>query len=297
MTKKICFIYMIMMIFVFSVYSLGAELNFGNSDFSLRCRAPEFRPGELIVFEVRPFGGQKISAVNGAFLETAMEFYQNGDSFIALFGVPAKIAPGKYGILINIKTSSGKESSGSFEITIRKRMFKVSRLNVDPLYLEYTPETLRRIEEEKQILIALWKKITPDKLWNGPFIYPIDSDITQEFAVKRVFHQEFRSFHSGIDLRAKEPTEVMAANRGIVALTGDHFFSGNFVIIDHGRRLFSFYAHLSEIKVKDGQSVEKGQVIALSGSTGRITGPHLHWTIKVNSVNVDPEGIVGMNLY
>jgi murein DD-endopeptidase MepM/ murein hydrolase activator NlpD len=298
MTRKIfSLIYMILMFYILSVYSYGAELNFANSVFSLKCRAAEFRPGELYIFEVRPVAGQKIVSVNGAFLETAMEFYAEGDAFIAMFGVPAKISPHKYDALINVKTSSGKEVSGSFEIPVRKRIFKVSRLNVDPLYLEYPPETLQRIEAEKQILIALWKKTTPEKLWNGMFIYPIASEITLEFPIKRVFQGEFRSFHSGIDLRAQEPTEVLAANSGVVALTGDHFFSGNFVIIDHGRRLFSFYAHLSAIKVKEGDAVEKGQVIAISGSTGRITGPHLHWTIKVNSVNIDPVGITEIKIY
>jgi len=298
MTRKIFFlIYMTLMFYLLSVYSYGAELNFANSAFSLKCRAAEFRPGELYIFEVRTLDGQKIVSVNGAFLETAMEFYSEGDAFIAMFGVPAKISPHKYDALINVKTGSGKEVSGSFEIPIRKRIFKVSRLNVDPLYLEYTPETLQRIEVEKQVLITLWKKTTPEKLWDGMFIYPIASEITLEFPIKRVFQGEFRSFHSGIDLRAQDPTEVLAANRGVVVFTGDHFFSGNFVIIDHGRRLFSFYAHLSAIKVKESDAVEKGQVIAFSGSTGRITGPHLHWTIKVNSVNIDPVSITEMKIY
>jgi len=298
MTRKIFFlIYMTLMFYLLSVYSYGAELNFANSAFSLKCRAAEFRPGELYIFEVRTLDGQKIVSVNGAFLETAMEFYSEGDAFIAMFGVPAKISPHKYDALINVKTGSGKEVSGSFEIPIRKRIFKVSRLNVDPLYLEYTPETLQRIEVEKQVLIAIWKKTSPEKLWDGMFIYPIASEITLEFPIKRVFQGEFRSFHSGIDLRAQDPTEVLAANRGVVVFTGDHFFSGNFVIIDHGRRLFSFYAHLSAIKVKESDAVEKGQVIAFSGSTGRITGPHLHWTIKVNSVNIDPVSITEMKIY
>jgi len=298
MTRKIfSLIYMILMIYLFSAYASGAELNFANSAFSLKCRAAEFRPGELYIFEVRPMSGQKIISISGAFLETAMEFYAVGDAFIAMFGVPAKISPHKYDTLINVKIGSGKEVSGSFEIPIRKRIFEVSRLNVDPLYLEFTPETLQRIEVEKQILIAIWKKTTPEKLWDGLFIYPIASEITLEFSIKRLFQGEFRSFHSGIDLRAKDPTEVLAANRGVVVLTGDHFFSGNFVIIDHGRRLFSFYAHLSAINVKEGDTVEKGQVIAISGSTGRITGPHLHWTIKVNSVNIDPVSITEMKIY
>jgi murein DD-endopeptidase MepM/ murein hydrolase activator NlpD len=298
MTRKISsLIYIILMIYLFSIYAYSAELNFSNSTFSMKCRAAEFRPGELYIFEVRPNSGQKIVSVSGAFLETAMEFYAVGDAFIAMFGVPAKIFPHKYDTLINVKFDSGKEVSGSFELPIRKRIFKLSRLNVDPLYLEYTSETLQRIEVEKQVLIAIWKKTTPEKLWDGLFIYPIASEITLEFSIKRVFQGEFRSFHSGIDLRAKDPTEVLAANKGVVVLTGDHFFSGNFVIIDHGRRLFSFYAHLSAINVKESDAVEKGQVIAVSGNTGRITGPHLHWTIKVNSVNIDPVSITEMKIY
>ena len=290
-------IYTLFLGIIFSIVGEGAELSFENSLFSVKCRAAEFRPGELYVFEVRPSGAGKIVSMSGTFLETAMEFYPVGDVFIALFGVPAKIAPGRYNAFINAKLNNGKEVGGGFEIMIRKRMFKISHLTVDPLYIEYTPETLQRIEREKQILISLWKRATPEKLWDGIFIYPVASEITLEFPIKRIFQGEFRSFHSGIDLRAKNQENVYAANRGKVVLTGDHFFSGNFVIIDHGRRLFSFYAHLSEIKVKEGDAVEKGQLIALSGDTGRVTGPHLHWTMKVNSVNIDPVSLTTLPLY
>jgi murein DD-endopeptidase MepM/ murein hydrolase activator NlpD len=298
MKKCVCFlIYALFLGVIFSVAGLGAELSLENRLFSVKCRAAEFRPGELFIFEVRPSSAGKIISVKGAFLETAMEFYPVGDAFIALFGVPAKIAPGKYDAFISAKLDNGKEVGGGLDIMVRKRMFKISRLTVDPLYIEYTPENLKRIEEEKQVLIALWKRTTPEKLWDGIFIYPVASDITQDFAIKRIFQGEFRSYHSGIDLRARIQDNVYAANRGKVVLTGDHFFSGNFVIIDHGRRLFSFYAHLSEIKVKEGEAVEKGQVIALSCDTGRVTGPHLHWTMKVNSVNIDPISLTMLPLY
>lgn len=290
-------IYLLFFIVLISIDCPAAELSLESSLFSVKCRAEEFRPGEMFVFEIRPSSAGKIVSVKGSFLETAMEFYPVGDSFIALFGVPAKISPGRYDAFVSAKLADGKEVGGGLEVMIRKRMFKISRLAVDPLYIEYTPENLKRIEQEKQILIALWKQATPEKLWDGLFIYPVASDLTQEFAIKRIFQGEFRSFHSGIDLRAKDPVPVYAANRGKVVLTGDHFFSGNFVIIDHGRRLFTFYAHLSEIRVKAGESVKKGQEIALSGDTGRVTGPHLHWTIKINSVNIDPVSLVTLPLY
>ncbi|MBN2135595.1 MAG: M23 family metallopeptidase [Acidobacteria bacterium] len=256
-----------------------------------------FKPGELIIFEISPFKENKIETVSGMFLDTEMEFYPEGEKWFALFGIPTKLEPGLYPITISAVNNIGDKEQLKQNLRIDEREFSISELNVDPYYLKYTEEKLKRIRKEAAILMALWKKKTPDKYWNGSFIKPVDDLFTQEFAVKRVFNGEYRSFHSGSDLKASIGTPVAAVNRGKVVMCDDFYFSGKFIVIDHGRRVYSFYAHLSEFKVKEGDFVNKGDIIALSGDTGRITGPHLHWTMKINSVNVDPEALLELGLY
>jgi murein DD-endopeptidase MepM/ murein hydrolase activator NlpD len=108
------------------------------------------------------------------------------------------------------------------------------------------------------------------------------------FGTRRVFNGELQSQHTGTDFRAQTGEPVHAAAAGVVRLAKDLFYSGNAVILDHGAGVFTSYSHLSRMEVRDGQRVEKGMVVGLAGATGRATGPHLHWAVKVNSVNVNP---------
>jgi murein DD-endopeptidase MepM/ murein hydrolase activator NlpD len=105
---------------------------------------------------------------------------------------------------------------------------------------------------------------------------------------KRVFNGQLKSYHNGVDFRARLGTPAVAANTGIVRLAKNLFYSGDAVIIDHGTNIFTIYAHLSKIKVAAGQRIEKGQLIGLTGATGRVSGPHLHWGVKINGVAVNP---------
>jgi murein DD-endopeptidase MepM/ murein hydrolase activator NlpD len=109
-----------------------------------------------------------------------------------------------------------------------------------------------------------------------------------------VFNGELRSYHNGIDFRALQGTPAMAANSGTVRLAKGLFYSGNAIIVDHGTGIFTIYAHLDRFKVATGQQVSKGQVIGLTGDTGRVSGPHLHWGVKVSGVAVDPVQFVNV---
>jgi murein DD-endopeptidase MepM/ murein hydrolase activator NlpD len=290
-----------LLIFTAILYSgfLAAEEKYtiSNNLFTVYCRAEAFRPGEILIFEVAPNQGKKIASVSGILLETPIEFYNQNGIWYALFGIPLKINIGDRKVEITALDESGTEVTENFTILLRKRIFTVSHLTVDPYYLTYTEEQTARIKKEQEIMKAVWANVTQEKLWEGNFISPIESEITLDFPVKRVFQEEFRSYHTGIDLRAGVGSEVKAANSGKIVICGDFFFSGKFIVIDHGRRLYSFYAHLSEFKVKMSDLVKKGQIIALSGDTGRITGPHLHWTMKVNAVNVDPQSVLKLKIY
>jgi hypothetical protein len=136
---------------------------------------------------------------------------------------------------------------------------------------------MARIRREQKKIGKLYKQVTPERMWSGPFILPIDSEVTSKFGNKRMYNGALARFHQGLDLRARTPLPIKAPEGARVALAEDLYFTGNTVILDHGYGLFTIYAHMSKLDVKVGDRVAKSQVLGLSGMTGRVSGPHLHW--------------------
>jgi murein DD-endopeptidase MepM/ murein hydrolase activator NlpD len=149
-------------------------------------------------------------------------------------------------------------------------------------------EDSKRAEEETKKLETLWKTASPEKLWQGRFLKPIASDLSSGFGRRRIVNNQPRSPHSGIDLKAQVGTPIRAANHGRVVLADDFFFSGKTVVLDHGLGLYTYYGHCSKLRVQEGEFVQKGHVIAEVGSTGRVTGPHLHWACRLNGARINP---------
>ena len=131
----------------------------------------------------------------------------------------------------------------------------------------------------------------------SPFVRPVPGDPTSEFGTRRIFNGEPRAPHPGIDLHAASGTPVLVAGPGRVALAEDLYYSGGTVIVDHGGGLFTVYAHLSKIDTKEGASVKAGDAVGLSGATGRVTGPHLHWGARVGQAIFDPRALLDPRLF
>ena len=151
---------------------------------------------------------------------------------------------------------------------------------------------VKRIMEEQREVGALYKKERKELLWAGRFSPPLDSVITSPFGNKRVFNGTMKSFHQGMDFRAKPGTPIHAPEGGVVVLAKDLFFTGWTVILDHGYGMFTIYCHMTELKTKVGDAVKKGDVLGLSGATGRVSGPHLHWGAVVNRQKINPENLL-----
>ena len=137
------------------------------------------------------------------------------------------------------------------------------------------------------MLNKIYASSIPDFLYSTSFIHPLDSLVTSQYGNKRVYNKHKKSQHLGIDYRAAIGDKVPAANAGKIVFSGDLFFTGWTVIIDHGLDIFTVYGHLSKTLVKDGEMVKRGQLIGLSGNTGRTSGPHLHWGTKVQGQYID----------
>ena len=166
----------------------------------------------------------------------------------------------------------------------KKESIKVSAKKVNPT----SKKVQKRISKEYANAMKIYNTFSKHNYITSKFIIPLNTKITSEFGKARVYNGTLKGYHSGVDFRAKKPTPIKCANDGKVVLAKDRFYAGNSVIIDHGHGVYSCYYHLSKFKVKKGNIVKKGQIIGLSGSTGRITGPHLHFAIRVEGTQVDP---------
>lgn len=157
------------------------------------------------------------------------------------------------------------------------------------------------LRENQSVRIALTENNTPTSFWKKGFIEPLkDYRVSGKFGGQRIINEIPKSPHRGIDMAAPEGTEIKAAADGIVKLSGGNFFySGNMVIIDHGQSLHTIYAHMKDVKVKEGDKVKQGDIIGTVGKTGRATGPHLHWGASLNGTRFNPQHLLelGKNEY
>jgi hypothetical protein len=208
-------------------------------------------------------------------------------TYFALVGIPMKTKPGRAELILEWIDGSSHQMR-TLPIRIHVGKYRMEKLSVDPGKVELSAANLARVKHEKQEIKIIYAQGSQARLWEGLFQLPVNGDITSPYGNQRMFNGQLRSYHNGVDFRAPVGKPVYAANSGIVRSAKNLFFSGNIVIVDHGTGIFSHYAHLSKINVTGGQPIQKGEIVGLSGATGRVSGPHLHWGIKVNGVYVNP---------
>ena len=214
---------------------------------------------------------------------------ETGGLLSAYLGVDLDVEPGEH----VVEYAMGA-ASGSARVVVRDRTFARESLEVAPEYTELDAETQQRVDREAAELKAIWREITADRLWTKGFNVPAAGEMGSPFGLRRVFNDKPRSPHAGQDIKAPVGAGVFASNAGKVVLAKDLFFTGNTVIIDHGLGLYTLYAHLSRIDVESGAAVERSQPIGLVGATGRVTGPHLHWAVRLAGARVDPMMLPGI---
>ena len=171
---------------------------------------------------------------------------------------------------------------------IKKKDYANEQIQVAPSKVAPNPVQQKRTRREYAEAMKIYNTFTSKRYWNKPFIDPMHSVITSPFGTARLFNGHLKSFHSGTDFRAQTGTPVYATNDGVVALAKERFYAGNSVIINHGEGIYSCYYHLSALHVKPGDVIKQGQQLGLSGATGRVSGPHLHYALMLQGVQVDP---------
>ncbi|HKW61520.1 MAG TPA: M23 family metallopeptidase [Candidatus Acidoferrum sp.] len=206
----------------------------------------------------------------------------------AILGVDLEKAPGTYPLLVHVQAVADKPEACTLQIPVRAGKFATERLQVGKQFVEPSPEEIKRANEERDKLRAIFDQVTPEKLWDGGFRVPLDGVTTGgNFGKRRVLNGQPGSPHGGVDFPAVTGTPIHAAQSGRVALAQELFFSGNTVVVDHGLGIYTFYGHLSEINVKVGDALQSGEVLGKVGATGRVTGPHLHWGLTVERARVN----------
>lgn len=212
----------------------------------------------------------------------------------ALIGIDLSEEPGEKKLPGSLTFKNGRQQSTSIRFTVLKKNFPTQKLTLPASKVTLSLKNEARAAREQEKVLKLFTSGSPNRLWSGPFIQPLEGTTSTAFGLRRLINGSLKNPHTGIDLKAPSGMPVAASAGGIVACTGEHFFSGNSIFIDHGAGLFTMYFHLAEIKVKQGQRVAPGEIIGTVGSTGRSTGPHLHWGVRVNNQRVDPLALVAL---
>jgi murein DD-endopeptidase MepM/ murein hydrolase activator NlpD len=266
---------------------------------TVRANPPRLLNGAPVLFQVK--SPVKFDALTANWLGHPIIFsYDNAaKTWFGLAGVSLETAPGKYALDL-----TGERAANKASVTF-KRSFSVFRarypkikvaLAVPKKFTEPTPEQQREIAEGVQIKQDYLNRVTPEREWDGKFAAPAEAEISDVFGSQRVFNGVAQSPHLGLDFRVPGGTPVAAMNSGTVLLARPLYFEGNFVVIDHGQGLLTLYLHLSEFKVKEGDVVKRGQIIGLSGGTGRATGPHLHVAVRWQGTYLDPMRLMQLSL-
>lgn len=243
--------------------------------------------GALEIVDVtftQPMSGK----VSASFEERGFELYPVGEGqtthYQGLFGIPHGHKPGKAGLVIH--PEGQQPVTLGFEIV--DGQYPSETLKVDNRKVNPRKRDRIRIKRELVEINEVYRTETRTRYWQGAFAHPINSAITDGFGAKRLYNGQLRNYHGGMDFKAVIGTPIRSAGAGRVLLAKDLFYSGGTVIIDHGYGLLTMYFHMSKIGVKKGQPVSAQELLGLSGKTGRVTGPHLHFQVVVHEVKVNP---------
>ncbi|GGD47205.1 peptidase M23 [Malaciobacter pacificus] len=209
------------------------------------------------------------------------------NSFYALLPISYYQELKEYRIIISYLENNKRVFVGK-DLKVVDGNYKSEVINVKPSKFKPPKSRVERTKKEYSDAMKVYNSKSEKLYWSEDFIYPLNSKITSNFGTKRVYNGELKSYHSGTDFRAKNNTPIIASNSGIVRIAQDRFYAGNSIIIDHGHGVYSCYFHLNKMNFKVGDFIKKGEVLGLSGNTGRSTGPHLHFAFRIHGIQVDP---------
>lgn len=249
----------------------------------------EIKPGDTFLIKVDNINTTHlpIASLNGR----RFYFKREGKGcFVAIGSVGMKTKPGIY----TIKLKAGKKKKNLHLVVCQFRLPPIElNLPHDKVFLDKKDHN--RVRKENKRLNRIFQKVSRNQ-YKGNFILPLENEVSIPFGVKRILNKKWISIHRGIDILGYNGEEIKASNNGKVVFADELFFGGNTVILDHGLGIYTIYMHLSDFNVKTGENVSKGDTIGFVGSSGRTTGSHLHFGLKVMNMSTNPVSLIELNL-
>ncbi len=245
-------------------------------------------PGDVARVDVEGANGNERITATALGQDLAFHYDERQQRWHALVGIDLDTKPGAHRLRIQ---RNGTADPATRTLRILTKEFRVRRLSVPANFVEPPPDALEQIARDSRMLAAAYARVSARK-WTGAFVLPVDGEPTSNFGTRSYYNGQPRAPHAGVDFVGKPGTPIRAANHGEVVVAAPMYFTGNTVLVDYGDRLLSVFAHLSELHVKAGDMVEPTTIVGLVGATGRVTGPHLHWSVRLNGARVDPLSLV-----
>jgi murein DD-endopeptidase MepM/ murein hydrolase activator NlpD len=269
-------------IFVFFIYAFAYA-------FHAEISPSEIKPGDAFVIKIN---GTNTSHLPAASLKDRRFYFSRcGESCFAAIGtVGIRTKPGSYIIKLRV----GKKTK-NLQLIVTQNSFTTIKFTLPDKQVFLSKKDLKRVKKENKRLKQIFQKVSQSH-YEGSFILPLENDISTPFGKKRILNEKWISIHKGVDVTGKDGEEVKASNTGRVVLVEKLFFGGDTVILDHGLGIYTIYMHLSNFNVNVGEMVSKGDIIGFVGSSGRSTGPHLHFGVKVMNMSANPVSLIELNL-
>ena len=253
----------------------------GGAAIGVGAAARSTRPGEIVVLTIAAPDPDAPVTVHA--FDRSWNVFADGRRTRVLIGIDLDVKPGRYPVSI-----AAGDTRTTYDLVVKARAFATRRLTVDPDLVNPPAEAMERIARETRELEHAWADSSEIRLWEGPFLRPVKQPANSAFGTRSFYNGEPRTAHGGADFASPAGTAIESPNAGRVVLAGSRYFTGGTVVIDHGLGLFSLFAHLETIGVTLGETVRPGTILGRVGATGRVTGPHLHWAVRLNGARVDP---------
>jgi hypothetical protein len=294
MRKKLIGMLLVWIVVSQGLFSMQETGESESADVDVNLDFRTLQPGEVVRITLQSDRTIKQADVQFLGEKYAMGHGQIADEWLAFLGLDLGLEPGPYPLGISLLFTDGHYQNIHREILVREKEFPLKKLWVKQEYVTPPKEVLDRIQWESELLGMVLDIYTPEWLGEGGFIIPSEGTVNPNFGERRIFNNEPRSPHGGVDISSPLGDPVRAANSGRVVLAKDLYFAGKTVIIDHGLGVFTQYLHFSKIIARRGDFVKKGGVIGEIGATGRVTGPHLHWGLRIFGSRVDPFSLLDL---
>ena len=243
--------------------------------------------GEAFAVQFGASGAQKVDFLWRGKTVSIASPNPGAGNFQAMLAVALDEKSKSLPLAMTVHWADGGTESFKADIPVKKRKYPVQRLKVNPKYVSPPPEMAEKIKRDRAEMRAAVSKVSQRQFWSLPMLRPVPGEVTSLYGLRREFNGVPKAPHKGLDLDGKEGDPILAADDGVVVLVSEHYYGGNTVVVDHGLGVLTAYLHMSAFNVSVGQQVKRGDTLGLVGSTGRVTGPHLHLSLYVLGESVN----------